>query len=72
VAIFQAEEAIKHHYLKRWMKTSDLQSDDIRFCSLSDCALTDSSDILDWDYYIERLSSAIQKIITIPAAMQKV
>ena len=31
-----------------------------------------NSDILDWDYYIERLSSAIQKIITIPAAMQKV
>ena len=27
---------------------------------------------MDWDYYIERLSSAIQKIITIPAAMQKV
>ena len=31
-----------------------------------------SSDILDWEYYIERLGSAIQKIITIPAAMQKV
>ncbi len=30
------------------------------------------SDILDWGYYIERLGSAIQKIITIPAAMQKV
>ena len=30
------------------------------------------SDILDWDYYIERLASAIQKIITIPAAMQRV
>jgi DNA polymerase epsilon subunit 1 len=26
--------------------------------------------ILDWDYYIERLSSTIQKIITIPAALQ--
>jgi hypothetical protein len=27
-------------------------------------------DIVDWGYYRERLSSAIQKIITIPAAMQ--
>ena len=29
-------------------------------------------DIVDWGYYRERLSSAIQKIITIPAAMQQV
>ena len=29
-------------------------------------------DILDWAYYIERLGSAIQKIVTIPAAMQRV
>jgi len=28
--------------------------------------------ILDWDYYIERLGNAIQKIITIPAALQAV
>ena len=28
--------------------------------------------ILDWNYYIERLGSAIQKIITIPAALQQV
>lgn len=28
--------------------------------------------ILDWGYYIERLGSAIQKIITIPAALQQV
>lgn len=31
-----------------------------------------SSQILDWDYYIERLGSTIQKIITIPAALQQV
>lgn len=29
-------------------------------------------DIVDWNYYKERLGNAIQKIITIPAAMQKV
>lgn len=32
----------------------------------------DIRDILDWGYYIERLGGAIQKIITIPAAMQGV
>lgn len=31
-----------------------------------------SFQILDWDYYIERLGSTIQKIITIPAALQQV
>jgi len=28
--------------------------------------------IVDWGYYKERLGSAVQKIITIPAAMQRV
>lgn len=28
--------------------------------------------IVDWGYYKERLGSAIQKIITIPAAMQHI
>ena len=28
--------------------------------------------IVDWEYYRERLSSAIQKIITIPAALQRI
>lgn len=28
--------------------------------------------VLDWDYYLDRLGKCIQKIITIPAAMQKV
>lgn len=32
----------------------------------------DIREILDWNYYIERLGGAIQKIITIPAAMQGV
>jgi hypothetical protein len=30
----------------------------------------DVRDIVDWGYYKERLGSAIQKIITIPAALQ--
>lgn len=27
--------------------------------------------IIDWDYYRERLAGTIQKIVTIPAALQK-
>ncbi|EDV21734.1 uncharacterized protein TRIADDRAFT_30078 [Trichoplax adhaerens] len=57
LAIFQTERSVKHHYLRKWLKSPSLKDFDIR-------------SILDWDYYIERLSSAIQKIITIPAALQ--
>ena len=32
----------------------------------------DVRDIIDWDYYKERLGKTIQKIITIPAALQMV
>ncbi|BBN04847.1 DNA polymerase epsilon subunit 1 [Marchantia polymorpha subsp. ruderalis] len=57
VAIFETEPAIMKAYLKKWCKSSS----DVVFRS-----------IVDWAYYRQRLSSAIQKIITIPAAMQKV
>ncbi|KAJ0887133.1 putative DNA-directed DNA polymerase [Helianthus annuus] len=57
VAIFETDAELMKFYLKKWCKIS---SDfDIR-------------SIIDWSYYKQRLSSAIQKIITIPAAMQKV
>lgn len=59
VAIFSAEESVKRVYLRRWLKDSSLVNFDLR-------------SILDWDYYIERLGSVIQKLITIPAAMQRV
>ena len=32
----------------------------------------DVRELVDWAYYRERLGSAIQKIITIPAAMQRI
>ncbi|XP_063895802.1 DNA polymerase epsilon catalytic subunit 1 [Helicoverpa armigera] len=58
LAIFQSPAAVKRHHLRRWLKDNSITEDiDIR-------------DVLDWAYYIERLSGAIQKIITIPAAMQ--
>lgn len=59
LAIFQTEDSVKRHYLRRWLKDASLSTFDIR-------------DILDWQYYIERLNSCIQKIITIPAALQGV
>uniref|UniRef100_A0A0X3P616 DNA-directed DNA polymerase n=2 Tax=Schistocephalus solidus TaxID=70667 RepID=A0A0X3P616_SCHSO len=60
LAIFQAEPSVKHHFLRKWLKDSSLSAD------------VDIRSILDWNYYIERLGSAIQKIITIPAALQQV
>ncbi|KAI9339371.1 hypothetical protein BDR26DRAFT_919110 [Obelidium mucronatum] len=59
VSIFQAEESVKKHYLRKWLKDSSLVDVDIRH-------------ILDWQYYLERFGSVIQKLITIPAAMQGV
>lgn len=58
VAIFSANEVVKRTYLKKWLKEEP-----------SD---TDPRALLDWDYYLERLGSVIQKLITIPAALQKV
>ncbi|CAI9105576.1 OLC1v1004524C1 [Oldenlandia corymbosa var. corymbosa] len=57
VAIFETEPEIMKFYVKKWCKVS------------SDGGIRS---IIDWSYYKQRLSSAIQKTITIPAAMQKV
>ncbi|KAF9359459.1 DNA polymerase epsilon catalytic subunit [Mortierella sp. AD094] len=59
VAIFSAEPAVMKFYLRKWLRDSSLQDFDIR-------------SILDWQYYLERFGGVIQKLITIPAAMQKV
>jgi DNA polymerase epsilon subunit 1 len=58
VAIFSAETTIKRHFLRKWLK--------------EDPTNMDPRALLDWDYYLERLGSVIQKLITIPAALQKV
>ncbi|XP_033227375.1 DNA polymerase epsilon catalytic subunit A isoform X2 [Belonocnema kinseyi] len=57
LAIFQSEPSVTRHYLRKWLKDPSIQEPNIR-------------EILDWGYYVERLGSTIQKIITIPAAMQ--
>ncbi|KAG5459973.1 MAG: hypothetical protein BJ554DRAFT_8044, partial [Olpidium bornovanus] len=59
VAIFSAEPAKKKHFLRKWLKDNSQTDFNIRT-------------LLDWKYYIERFASVVQKIITIPAAMQKV
>lgn len=58
MAIFSAEESVKRYFLRKWLR--------------EDPGDMDPRTILDWDYYRERLASVIQKLITIPAAYQKV
>ncbi|OJD26025.1 DNA polymerase epsilon catalytic subunit A [Blastomyces percursus] len=58
VAIFSAEYSVKRFFLRKWLK--------------DDPGDMDPRTIIDWDYYLERLGSVIQKLITIPAALQKV
>ena len=59
VAIFSSDLHIKRTFLRRWLLDSSLNDFDPRA-------------IIDWDYYRERLASVIQKIITIPAALQDI
>ena len=58
VAIFSAEEQVKRFFLRKWLR--------------EDPADMDPRTVIDWPYYMERLGSVIQKLITIPAALQKV
>ncbi|KAF2018505.1 DUF1744-domain-containing protein [Aaosphaeria arxii CBS 175.79] len=58
IAIFSAEESVKRHFLRKWLR--------------EDPGDMDPRSVLDWNYYRERLASVIQKLITIPAALQKV
>lgn len=55
--IYQLYTEVMRVYVRKWCKCS------------TDVALRS---IVDWGYYRQRLSSTIQKIITIPAALQKV
>ncbi|KAK5698402.1 DNA polymerase epsilon catalytic subunit [Elasticomyces elasticus] len=61
VAIFSAQEEVKRFYLRKWMKEDSAAGVDL-----------DPRGIIAWEYYLERLGSVIQKLITIPAALQKV
>uniref|UniRef100_A0A0M3J4G7 DNA polymerase epsilon catalytic subunit n=1 Tax=Anisakis simplex TaxID=6269 RepID=A0A0M3J4G7_ANISI len=61
LAIFQSAPAIAAHYLRKWTHDSEITKDNI-----------DIRKIIDWEYYIERVGNTIQKIVTIPAALQNV
>jgi len=58
-AIWKSEKAVMKHYLRKWLKSPQMDEFDVR-------------EVLDWEYYKDRLGKTIQKIITIPAALQKV
>jgi DNA polymerase epsilon subunit 1 len=60
-AIWKAEPAVMKHFLRKWLKSPGLDGEGL-----------DIRNVLDWDYYLDRLGKTIQKIITIPAALQKV
>ncbi|KAL6048727.1 DNA polymerase epsilon catalytic subunit [Balamuthia mandrillaris] len=61
VKIFAPEisEAKRAYFLRKWCRDEGMTDFSIR-------------EIIDWDYYIDRLGSTIQKIVTIPAALQQV
>lgn len=60
-AIWKAEPAVMKHFLRKWLKAPGLDGESL-----------DIRNVLDWNYYLDRLAKTIQKIITIPAALQKI
>lgn len=58
VAIFSADDQVKRFFLRKWLR--------------EDPSDMDPRNLIDWNYYTERLNSVIQKLITIPAALQKI
>uniref|UniRef100_A0AC34GQD3 DNA polymerase epsilon catalytic subunit n=1 Tax=Panagrolaimus sp. ES5 TaxID=591445 RepID=A0AC34GQD3_9BILA len=59
LAIFQAEPKVTSHYLRKWTLCDKISPENINI-----------RELIDWQYYLERLGSCIQKIVTIPAALQ--
>lgn len=59
VAIFSCDPPLRKHFLRKWLRDPSLDCEDFR-------------DVVDWEYYKDRLGKTIQKIVTIPAGMQMV
>ena len=57
----ECSDALRLRCLRMWLRDSSLQMPQ-----------TDIRNVLDWGYYWERLSSAILKIIVVPAALQRI
>ncbi|KPI86504.1 putative DNA polymerase epsilon catalytic subunit [Leptomonas seymouri] len=58
VTIFRADPAIRTHFLRKWTGDTTLPSE------------LNLKALLDWDYYTTRFSACVQKIVSIPAALQ--
>lgn len=50
---------MRNFFLRKWLKDPYIDCSDFR-------------DVVDWNYYKERLSRSIQKIVSVPAGMQRV
>lgn len=55
-AIFSAEPKVRNYYLEKWTGLKN----------------TDIKNVIDWEYYLERLGATVAKIISIPAILQGV
>ncbi|KAK9824549.1 hypothetical protein WJX72_011249 [[Myrmecia] bisecta] len=64
VAIFSTEPSVARSFLRKWCGDAGTGREAHE--------VPDVRCLVDWDYYRERLSGTIQKIITIPAAMQRI
>lgn len=62
VSVFSSAPELQIRFIKQW---TGQQIDPSDLSSVLEI-------LVDWSYYIQRLSNAIQKIITIPAAFQRV
>ncbi|KAH9601635.1 DNA polymerase epsilon [Trypanosoma melophagium] len=60
LTIFRADPTLRSHFLRKWTGDNSLPVD------------VELRQLLDWDYYITRFNACVQKIITIPAALQHV
>ncbi|KAG5467022.1 hypothetical protein LSCM1_01201 [Leishmania martiniquensis] len=58
VTIFRADPAVRTHFLRKWTSDTTVPSE------------LNLKTLLDWDYYTARFSACVQKIVSIPAALQ--
>ena len=63
VSVFSSTPAVARKYLREWLKDAPPGEAG---------EMPDLRDILDWEYYKGRLRGAVQKIISLPAALQNV
>ena len=56
--IFSADDQVKRFFLRKWLREDPIDMN--------------PRALIDWDYYLERLGSVVQKLITIPAALQRI